>query len=682
MQSKTLSSEQTTHKTFNRQFNVGLLRRNLTGYWPLWAVYAAVWMIALPVAQFSLLFGNSAKYHTLEMLRESSVSLVLGMGGMGGLWCGCIAGCLFAMALFSYLYSPRSVGMMHSFPIRRGQLFATNYLTGVLVFLSVQTLAFLLTAAVQAAAGVLSWSSLLLAFGCAAGQMLFFFSFACFCAMFTGQVLALPAFYIILNGLAEGLNQLIQNLASSFLYGYSGDYTPAWVEWLTPLWKLYRGMQMDNDWDDVRCVSYNYHLQDPACLWAYAAAGVVFAVLALLAYRRRRSETTGDIITMNWVKPVFCYGVGVCCALSVGQGLYLLVWQQFRMEATVSLLGVSLCMILAGLIGFFAAKMLLMKSFRVFRESWKGAAALIAVLLAFCVCMELDVTGVERRVPDADAVESVDFGIGGENYCSGITEDPALIARFCAAHQTLIDSKELEQQREEEVNQNDETDYGYGYVYLTYTLKDGTEFSRDYDLYYNSEDLKDAQSATAQYAALACDPGVQRSNLLGRSETERITTGEFQYYTSDNYSEYASFDGETAQTLYTALCQDIDAGHFGRNQFDAATWNKETYANCLTLYYSDGNDEMNSCDVTFSTNCTYLIAALEETGVIDDAHRLITYEQLNADDTNGGTYYDGKYYEDRYYEKAMPVEAEAVEDTAAAVAIIGGADGPTSVFVS
>jgi ABC-2 type transport system permease protein len=222
------------------RFSPALFRTNLIRFWPLWALYAAVWLIALPVVQFAMLFGTGSRGGDLSALWGQAARELLEMGTSGGLWLGAFFGILFAMALFSYLYTPRAVGMFHSLPLRRESLFLTDYLTGAAVFLSTLALTALLTAAVQGAAGVPMGRSPLVFFACAAGQMFFFYSFACLCAFFTGQLLALPIFYIILNGVAMGLNLLVQNFASAFLYGYSGGGTPAWVSWLTPVWQLVR----------------------------------------------------------------------------------------------------------------------------------------------------------------------------------------------------------------------------------------------------------------------------------------------------------------------------------------------------------------------------------------------------------------------------------------------------------
>ena len=231
-------------------FNGALLRKDLCRFWPLWCAYLAVWLVAVPLNQFLTLFGTSARYNTPIQLMDAAISDLLSMGTEMGLWMGLAFGCFFAMALFSYLCSARSVGMMHSFPIRREGLFFTHYLAGCIVFLSALAVTGLLAAAVQGAAGVLEWRNIGLWFICSAGQMLFFYSFAVFCTMFTGQILAVPVFYAALNVVVMALCQAVQMLGSIFLYGYNGGGTPAWVRWLTPPYQLMARLEATGTWNE------------------------------------------------------------------------------------------------------------------------------------------------------------------------------------------------------------------------------------------------------------------------------------------------------------------------------------------------------------------------------------------------------------------------------------------------
>lgn len=53
------------------------------------------------------------------------------------------------------------------------------------------------------------------------GACLFFFSFAVFCAMFTGHILR-AVFYAILNFLVVVVSTLLENILSDSLYGFDG----------------------------------------------------------------------------------------------------------------------------------------------------------------------------------------------------------------------------------------------------------------------------------------------------------------------------------------------------------------------------------------------------------------------------------------------------------------------------
>ena len=45
-------------------------------------------------------------------------------------------------------------------------------------------------------------------------------------------------------------------------------------------------------------------------LAAYVAAAVVIYLIAYYCYKKRRIESAGDLISFNWVKPLFRWGVG------------------------------------------------------------------------------------------------------------------------------------------------------------------------------------------------------------------------------------------------------------------------------------------------------------------------------------------------------------------------------------
>ncbi len=611
MQSKTLC------------FNRTLFHRNLTRFWPLWALYAAIWLLMGPMSLFVEIYGRYARGMDLMDLANNARSQLLGVGANGGLIMGAVCGVLFAMALFSYLTTARSVGMFHSFPIRRESLFFTGYLSGAAVFTAVLGVTTALCAVVAASAGIADGRVLGQFFLCAWGQMLFFYSFAVFCAMFTGQILAIPVFYGVLNFLVYAVCELVQSFASAFYYGYEG-WTPEWVLWLTPAVQLSDSLTVS--WREESATQI-VALRGMTAVVVYIVAGLVLTALALLIYRRRPSESAGDTVAIRWARPVFLYGVTVSAALSLGQGLYYLVWEQLFGGGRINFPAMLVCVVTLGAVGYFAAAMLLRKSFRVLKSDWRGGVAAVVALVIFGLCVQMDVLGLENRLPNAEQVTSLSFSMNGNYTCSGAVEDPETIAAFVSAHKAILAEKETLRQDDNAYRQVDGKDYAW--VWLEYQLGNGETLHRTYHLQYPVSELEKTGSAMNQLAELATKPVVQTANLLTK-DISRFTGGEF----GSNYNaSYQSMDAQETQALYDAIARDVAAGHFGKNQFYSERWQEETYTNDLELYYisaSAPEEGTNSFSLTLSVYCTETLAALKELGVVDAAHPLITYAQRDA----------------------------------------------------
>ena len=113
-------------------FNPALLRKNTIRFSPIWITYLALWIIAMPLL---LTMNLSSEYARPDW--EDVASMVGDMMTAGGPVVACLYGLVLAMAVFSYLYTARSVSMMHALPIRRSGLFVTNYISGVLAIYAV-----------------------------------------------------------------------------------------------------------------------------------------------------------------------------------------------------------------------------------------------------------------------------------------------------------------------------------------------------------------------------------------------------------------------------------------------------------------------------------------------------------------------------------------------------------------
>ena len=415
-------------------FNLTLYQKNLSRFWPIWALYGLIWLFLLPI---SIL--NESRWW--DSARAAQRPLQFLEGGSAGLAMALIFGLLSAMAVFSYLYNSRSVGLMHTLPLKREGLFLTNYLSGLSCFLLPNLAVFVLSLAAEALAGAVNAGSLCMWLTVQSLLCFFFYSFAVFCAMFTGHILALPAFYGILNILAAGLAYLFDALAGAFVYGYAG--IPRLSEaavWLSPALRLtYTLNLIYPGGNGVYVQFYGLHV-----VLLYALAGLILTGLALLVYRRRSLERAGDIVSVGWVRPVFKYGVGACAAVALGSFLYGMFLYSLPENAWTLLSFLLLC----GAAGYFVAEMLLRKRFWVFRRSWKGCLVLLGCLTALVCVLEFDLTGFERRVPGSDQVASVQIGdvrsapYDDLNYTSLNLSDPADLALVEQLHRAIVAEKD------------------------------------------------------------------------------------------------------------------------------------------------------------------------------------------------------------------------------------------------
>ena len=548
-------------------FNMTLFRKNLARFWPIWGLYALIWVVLLPVGVLLRRDGwdkGLAREFPLNLLDHSgNMALVLAF----------LFGILCAMAVFSYLYSARSVGMLHALPMRREGLFLTNYLSG-LAFLWVPNFGvFLLALAAEALNGTVVFSSLFTWLVVTCLLCLFFYSFAVFCAMFTGHILALPAFYLILNFLASVITYLLESIAREFLFGFNGAvWAEKWAMWFTPSLKLLRSTGLDYTGSTPRYFGLGLVI-------LYALIGLILAGIALAVYHRRQLERAGDVITVGWVRPVFRYGMALCWAIALGAFFYSIFYTLLPRGAW-TLLG---WMLLWGAVGCFIAEMLLKKRFWVFKTSWKGCVVFLVCLVAAMTTLELDLLGFERKVPDAAQVKTVEIsGVNSAPHDSGdylvfSTSDPRTIEQITSLHSSITDRKdELEAMQARGIRTESWISQSNGLdlqtetstsVRLRYELLDGTVLERRYDLPIRQEDLEDASSPAARLDRLINQPQVASEIYFGSiGETARLVDACLinLYNQEDDSYGFEYLPAELLEPLLEAVQTDLAQGNLGR----------------------------------------------------------------------------------------------------------------------
>lgn len=572
-------------------FNRELLRGALQRTWPLWAAYTLIWLLLLPVTLFIRLSDRHIVYSRPTLSYE-----LLSTGLPSGAMMAAVFGIFFAMAMFAYLTNSRATNGMHAMPIRREGLFLTHYLAGLFCQVVTLLVSFALAALVTAAFGVFDGYAVGMGLLLCVLLVLFFYSFGVLCMVCVGQILAGAVFYGILNFLFVGMEVLLRSFAGNFLYGYDGRSSAFSTAPLSPPVEIASSLSVSYVYDGIDPIGVRvFHLGTFA---AYAAAGLVLAALALLLYRKRRSEMTGNTVAIGWLRPVFKYGVALCSAFSLGQLLSYFVFELTDSTYTAgALIGTIACMIFAGLIGYYAAEMLLKKSFRVFKTSWKGALATSAVLILIGLSFPLDLTGYQSRVPEQSDIVSATVDLYGGNVSGSFNlSGQESIALLRDAHCAVITDKARQ------------TEYNRRYVpfdgdtcmlRITYELADGTELFRSYDLSIDEALLSDPSSPESALTKLANCTEITRARVLGgwvpdHLEELRITGGYLNcsYYSDGKYShsQEAELNAAQANSAFTALMQDCDAGSIESADLFAAEEDDCEYYLSLELWYFDPSD--------------------------------------------------------------------------------------------
>lgn len=558
-------------------FDKTLFRSQLKHTWPLWLGYTALWLFLVPVALFSALSAYQGSYSAAD-----ASSLLLNTGVRGGVFISFFFGLFFAMLSFSHLTQSRATNGFHALPVRRETIFLTAYLTGLFCQLSTILVTFLLGAAVSAPLHLSFWSVTGAAMGSAMLEAVFFYSFAALCMMMTGQILAAPVFYFVGNILVPGMEYLLRNFAGNFLYGYSG-HTDVALGFLSPPLYMYTEVSIASietcESDSYYVTAYALEHRSFMILAAYALAGLVIALIALLLYRTRKSEMTGSTVAFPWATPIFKYGVAFCTAVALGQFLYYFLFGQYRSSGNDSLPGTILCMVAAGLVGYFVAEMLIKKSFRVFRTGAKGAVIVALALVLLGVAMSFDLTGYEKRVPDESEIESAFYTFSGMTNVT--TDDADTIRRLTAAHRAIVENrKELARIAEAwdadtlPTSQSDYDDMEPFSLRLTYYLKDGSQLSRSYWVYLRRGDLTVPSSATARVNALYMCRESVLCRVLGYGyehlgDTPRFLDSYCSYYDDNAGGKDYALTAAQAEQVYAALMQDVQDSDNGSSDIFA-----------------------------------------------------------------------------------------------------------------
>lgn len=582
-------------------FNMGIYKSMLRRFWPLWALHFGAFLLIMPIITLVNSMGSYVDPEVVFTLAggmiEASPAVAFAMAMLS------------AMAVYGFMYNSRSTGLIASLPVRREAVLGSAWLSAVSVVIASNIVIALLTFLCALPSGadtgdvfktVFQWAAIY------SLHFILFFGIASITAVMTGNSIAMPVLYIIFNFLAVGIELLVRTYCSMLVWGMSSVSIA--TDFLSPLVYMYSRDIIEAIYD-VSASGIGYSMRMPVGIdymqWTssiiYCCVGIVLSVGALLMFRRRRMETAGDVVSIPCLKPIFKYGVAICTALCGGLLIYALFYGLFDYDdsSVANLIAMCLGMFIFGFIGYFGAKMLLNKSFHVFRGSWPGYIILCCLSIVFVLCCDLDVMNLGGYTPDISEVESIIVSNAGEIH------DRETVEKYAALQQKIAAKREYYE------NYDDTTgEHFFTSVMFKYVLKDGKTVTRTYEIVWQDENYN-------EYYDLMNSPAVLKEQFSSKYPVDlEHTLGAYFYAYVGEFEGDINLTSRQAVDFYAALMADIEAGNKILFNNDADAYGS------MTISLADTSDELSATDyydiyVEISSSCTNCLSWIKDNLGID-----------------------------------------------------------------
>ncbi len=551
-------------------FDKAVLRKDLTRFWPLWAIY----LIG------GLLIMHTATGFYDSYFRVSSYNLARDLNTLIGPFSIVSAGYGFLVAqlLFGDLHNSRLCNGLHAMPLRREGWYLTHVTSGLMMGLVpplVIVLSLLPILGSFWATGFLCWGGMSL-------HYLLFFGLAVFCMMCTGNRFAAAAVYGLINVLSLVVRWFCSAIYLPMLPGVR--INPDNFNLFCPIaamvglddfflvahspdcgcqTKLYGGYGIT----DLHDYAFQGLGDSWGYLWVTAAIGIALLGLALVLYRRRHLERAGDFMVFKPMKPVFLTVYSMC----VGAVLYYLGDAVNGTSTGYAFFALGLVM------GYLSGKMLLERTLRVFsRKSMLGMGILFGAVALSLLLTWLDPVGIARRVPDSDKVSKVylydgylnDHNLDKEmilqqTYTITVT-DPEDIAAICNLQSTMLAEHKTPGNQDRR------------HFTIQYVMKNGSRMTRSYYIYERGE----ARNGLNEYFS-------KPEYLFGASTPEQL----MQSLTYVYCRNLGDIPKAAWKSLLDALWADASEGHvFWSKTYDKDNGHVEFsthYGGYRNLYFTD-----------------------------------------------------------------------------------------------
>ncbi len=406
-------------------FNKTLFNADIKRYWWISAVYTLLLVVGCVIPLYNMCLYHS-QYYILEFYNwgsfafAASVIFSLGTG----------------VILFNFMHFNGSVSQIHSLPVKRKTVFITKIVSAlsilvipvIIVGIILAVLSFGEVCEPVTIADIGNFTYVTLAY------TLVILSLTVIVNMMTGNPIGTVVFTAGFAFLPLFFMGLFTEIARSEIYGYSQNFA---YDILNILYLEPTKLTPDSNG------------------YIYPIMSIVFLLGAYALYRKRKSESHGEVIAFRWLTPVF---VAIIAILASGVG-YLYADAVFDMNSL-------LMMLPFGIFGTGIAHMISKKSLD-FKGCVKPIIIYSVCALAFCGVIHYDLTGYEKRIPSLDSIESVSVN-NHAVYTEPTFTDKEDLQNIVNLHTYLTQNK-------------DSNSYNSS-ISIIYNLKNGKTLSREYPL--------------------------------------------------------------------------------------------------------------------------------------------------------------------------------------------------------
>lgn len=342
--------------------------------------------------------------------------------------------------LFNFIHFGASAGAIHALPLKRGTLFLTKMITGMIIlFIPViinAGIMFLMSTSFEFAT-VLSSRAVVKWLLTGISYTMFFAALTVLVSMMTGSSAATLVFSFSFIVLPAVLILFVQNIMDAEIYGYVYENR----DWLL---KAYGSI--GNNTQKERAV-------------AYFVIAVVFMIFSYIFYKKRKLEVCGEILAFSWLKPVFV-GIVAIFGSIFGYGCFAGILNK-----------TGIIWIMPGGILFIIAAIMIEKK----KITFKG---LLLPIVIYSICalgitavIEFDLMGFERKVPDVSEVETVTVSIGEDFENIYFREEDIL--DVINVHKYFISQEDVKK--------------GTDVLLISYNLKGDETIKREYNIDLNED---------------------------------------------------------------------------------------------------------------------------------------------------------------------------------------------------